>query len=228
MGVFARVSPEHKLRLVSALQRGGEVVAMTGDGVNDSPALKRADVGVAMGMKGTEAAKEASDIILADDNFVSIANAVEEGRTVYENIKKAIVYILPTNGGEAAAIIVAILLGVALPITAVQILWVNMVTEVTLSLSIAFGPGEPDIMRRPPRNPGEPLVSRFLAWRILFVTLLLFAGTMGLFLYELSQGRGQRGSAHRCGQCADHGRDLLSLQQPPPEGFLPVDRSDRR
>ena len=113
---------------------------------------------------------------------------MEEGRTVYENIKKAIVFILPTNGGEAAAIIVAILLGVALPVTAVQILWVNMVTAVTLSLSIAFGPGEPDIMRRPPRNPGEPLLSRFLAWRILFVTLLLFAGTMGLFLYELSRG----------------------------------------
>ena len=188
VSVFARVSPEHKLRLVSALQRGGDVVAMTGDGVNDSPALKRADVGVAMGMKGTEAAKEASDMILADDNFASIASAVEEGRTVYENIKKAIVYILPTNGGEAAAIVVAILLGVALPITAVQILWVNMVTEVTLSLSIAFGPGEPDIMRRAPRDPREPLLSRFLAWRILFVTLLLFAGTMGLFLYELSQG----------------------------------------
>jgi len=186
--VFARVSPEHKLRLVRALQDSGEVVAMTGDGVNDSPALKRADVGVAMGLKGTEAAKEAADMVLADDNFASIASAVEEGRTVYENLRKAIVYILPTNGGEAAAIVVAILLGVTLPITAVQILWVNMVTEVTLSLSLAFEPGEASLMRAPPRSPGEPLLSRFLLWRVVFVSVLLFAGTMALFLWELERG----------------------------------------
>ncbi|HTT36820.1 MAG TPA: cation-transporting P-type ATPase [Burkholderiales bacterium] len=186
--VFARVSPEHKLRLVRALQDSGEVVAMTGDGVNDSPALKRADVGVAMGLKGTEAAKEAADMVIADDNFASIASAVEEGRTVYENLRKAIVYILPTNGGEAAAIVVAILLGVTLPITAVQILWVNMVTEVTLSLSLAFEPGEPSLMRARPRSPGEPLLSRFLLWRVLFVSVLLFAGTMALFLWQLDRG----------------------------------------
>jgi magnesium-transporting ATPase (P-type) len=186
--VFARASPEHKLRLVQALQAHGEVVAMTGDGVNDSPALKRADVGVAMGMKGTEAAKEASDMVVADDNFASIAHAVEEGRTVYDNIRKFLLFMLPTNGGEAGALVVAILLGLTLPITPVQILWVNMVTAITLGLALAFEPAEADIMRRPPRPPTEPILSRFLVWRIAFVTLLLTAGTLGLFLWETSRG----------------------------------------
>jgi magnesium-transporting ATPase (P-type) len=186
--VFARASPEHKLRLVEALQAGGQVVAMTGDGVNDAPALKRADVGVAMGLKGTEAAKEAAEMVLADDNFASIASAVEEGRTVYDNLKKAILFILPTNGGQAAAIIAAILLGTALPITPVQILWVNMVTAVTLALALGFEPPESSVMQRPPRDPREPLLSGFLVWRIGFVSLLLVAGSLGFFLWETGRG----------------------------------------
>lgn len=186
--IFARTSPAHKLRLVQALQRHGEVVAMTGDGVNDAPALKRADIGVAMGHKGTEAAKEAAEIVLADDNFASITAAVEEGRTVYDNIRRAIVFILPTNGGQAAIVLIAILLGITLPITPVQILWVNMVTTVTLALAIAFEAAEPDVMRRPPRDPREPLLTGFLVWRIAFVTALLIAAGLGLYLWELHDG----------------------------------------
>jgi magnesium-transporting ATPase (P-type) len=182
--VFARVSPEHKLQLVKILQAGGDVVAMTGDGVNDAPALKRADVGVAMGLKGTEAAKEAAEMVLADDNFASITHAIEEGRTVYDNLKKSILFILPTNGGEAFTIVCAILLGRSLPITPVQILWVNMITAVTLALALAFEPAEKNVMQRPPRDPQEPLLSRFLIWRILFVSAILVAGTFGLFVWE--------------------------------------------
>lgn len=186
--VFARTSPEHKLRLVMALQARGRVVAMTGDGVNDAPALKRADVGVAMGVKGTEAAKEAAEMVLADDNFASIASAVEEGRTVYDNIKKSILFILPTNGGEALTILGAIALGRVLPVTPAQILWVNMITAVTLALALAFEPPESDIMRRPPRDPGEAILSGFMVWRILFVSLIMVAATFGLFLWEREQG----------------------------------------
>jgi magnesium-transporting ATPase (P-type) len=186
--IFARASPQHKLRLVEALQRCAEVVVMTGDGVNDAPALKRANVGVAMGRKGTEAAKEAAEMVLSDDNFASIAAAVEEGRTVYDNIRKAIVFILPTNGGEAGMLLVAVLLGLTLPITPVQILWVNLITEVTLSLVLAFEKPEPDVMARPPRDPAEPMLNSFLVWRIGFVTVLLVSGGIGLFMWELDQG----------------------------------------
>ena len=186
--VFARTSPAHKLRLVQALQRTGEVTAMTGDGVNDAPALKRADVGVAMGIKGSEAAKEAAEMVLADDNFASISHAVEEGRTVYDNLRKAITFILPTNGGQAFTIIAAVLTGMVLPITAVQILWVNMVTAVTLALALAFEPPEAGVMRRAPRHPDEPLLTGFLIWRILFVSVILVAGTFGLFVWERAQG----------------------------------------
>jgi calcium-translocating P-type ATPase len=186
--IFARVSPEQKLQLVSALQATGQVVAMTGDGVNDAPALKRADVGVAMGLKGTEVSKEAAEMVLADDNFASIAHAVEEGRTVYDNLKKSILFILPTNGGEALTIIAAIVSGRMLPITAVQILWINMITAVTLALTLAFEPAERNVMQRPPREPGEPLLSGFLVWRIVFVSLILVAGTFGLFLWEREHG----------------------------------------
>jgi len=185
--VFARASPEHKLRLVRALQANGEIVAMTGDGVNDAPALKRADVGVAMGQKGTEAAKEAAEMVLVDDNFASIERAVEEGRTIYDNLRKALIFILPTNGGEASSLLVAILFGLTLPITPVQILWVNMITAVTLSLALAFEPGEPGAMRRPPRDPAAPMLDRFLVWRIVFVSLLLLGGILGLFLWELER-----------------------------------------
>ena len=186
--VFARASPEHKLRLVEALQRLSAVTAMTGDGVNDAPALRRADVGVAMGKKGTEAAKEAAEMVLADDNFASIAHAVEEGRTVYGNLKKAILFILPTNLAQAGMVLIAILLGLTLPITPVQVLWVNMVSAVTLALAIAFERPEPDIMRQPPRAPDEPLLTRFMLWRIVFVSVFLVGGALGLFLWELERG----------------------------------------
>jgi len=186
--IFARVSPEQKLQLVTALQAGGEVVSMTGDGVNDAPALKRADVGVAMGLKGTEVAKEAAEMVLTDDNFASIAQAVEEGRTVYDNLKKSILFILPTNGGEALIIIAAIIMGRMLPITAAQILWVNMITAVTLALALAFEPAEKNVMQRPPRNPAEPILTPFLIWRIAFVSSIMLVGTFGLFLWERDHG----------------------------------------
>jgi calcium-translocating P-type ATPase len=187
--VYARVSPEHKLLLVRLMQKQGLVVAMTGDGVNDAPALKRADVGTAMGHNGTEAAKEAAEMVLVDDNFASIAHAVEEGRTVYDNLKKAILFILPTNGGEALIILAAILFGFhQLPLTPVQILWVNMVTAVTLALSLAFEPPEQNVMRRPPRDTHEPMLTSHLIWRIGFVSVILMSGTFGLFLWDIEQG----------------------------------------
>ncbi|WP_299195479.1 cation-transporting P-type ATPase [uncultured Amphritea sp.] len=186
--VFARASPEHKLRIVQCLQARQHVVAMTGDGVNDAPSLKRADVGTAMGVKGTEAAKEASEMVLADDNFASITSAIEEGRTVFDNIKKSILFILPTNGGEALTVLAAIALGTQLAVTPAQILWVNMITAVTLALALTFEPTEPGVMQRPPRNTHSPILSPFMIWRIVFVSLLMVAGTFGLFLWERSSG----------------------------------------
>ncbi|WP_404364944.1 cation-translocating P-type ATPase [Marinobacter sp.] len=183
VNVFARASPEHKLRLVEAIQSKGQVCAMTGDGVNDAPALKRADVGTAMGIQGSEASKQAAQMVLADDNFASIVNAVEEGRRVYANIRKTIAFLLPTNGAESLAILIAVLSGALLPITPVQILWVNMVTAVTLGLSLAFEAAEPDIMQQPPRDPKEPLLNLFLAWRVVFVACLLVAPVYGLFIW---------------------------------------------
>ena len=186
--IFARTLPEHKLRLVKAFQALDELVVMTGDGVNDTPALKRADVGVAMGKKGSEAAKEAAQMVLADDNFASITAAVEEGRTVFNNIRKSIVFTLPTNGGEAGMIIIAILLGMTMPITAVQILWINMVTEVTLGLAIAFEKADEAVMKLPPRPVREPIIDTHLIWRIVFVSALLVAGCLGIFLWEVDRG----------------------------------------
>jgi magnesium-transporting ATPase (P-type) len=187
--VFARSSPEHKLRLVEALQVHGEVVAMTGDGVNDAPALKRADVGVAMGIKGSEAAKDAADMVLADDNFVSIERAVEEGRTIYDNLKKTILFILPTNGAEALIVLTTVVFAFAtLPITPVQILWVNMITAVTLALALAFEPTEAGIMRRPPRDPEEPILSGYLLWRIAFVSSVIAGLALFFFFRYLEAG----------------------------------------
>jgi magnesium-transporting ATPase (P-type) len=186
--IFARTSPEHKLRLVMALQAHGMTVAMTGDGVNDAPALKRADAGIAMGLKGSEAAKEAAELVLADDNFASIVAAVREGRTVYDNIKKVISWTLPTNAGEALTIIVALLLGTTLPVTPIQILWVNLITAVTLGLALAFEPTEKNTMRRPPRPRNEPLLTGALAWHIVLVAMLFLGGVYGIHAYAIDRG----------------------------------------
>ena len=186
--VFARASPEHKLRLVEAMQANRQIVAMTGDGVNDAPALKKADIGVAMGIKGTEVSKEAAQMILADDNFASITAAVKEGRTVYNNIEKAILYILPTNVAQALVIAVAIVVGFTMPITAPQILWVNMVTSVALGLVISFEPHELDVMTRPPRAVDRPILTGFGAWRLLFVGVALLAYTLWAFFWMKGQG----------------------------------------
>jgi magnesium-transporting ATPase (P-type) len=186
--VFARVAPEHKLTLVRALQAGGAVTAMTGDGVNDAPALRQADIGVAMGRAGTAAAKEAADIVLGDDNFATIKAAIEEGRRVYDNLVKALAFVLPTNVGEALIVLVAVLTfpvvgGLPiLPIEPVQILWINLVATVSLALPIAFEAQEPDSMRRPPREPNEPLLSRFVIARTVYVGVLMAAVAIALFL----------------------------------------------
>jgi magnesium-transporting ATPase (P-type) len=186
--VFARASPEHKLRLVKAIQANKQIVAMTGDGVNDAPSLKKADIGVAMGIKGTEVTKEAAGMILADDNFASITAAVKEGRTVYNNIEKAMLFLLPTNVAQALVIAVAIFFGFTMPITAPQVLWVNMVTSVALGLVISFEPHEVDVMTRPPRALSRPIVTGFGIWRIGFVGLTLLAYTLLAFFWMKSHG----------------------------------------
>ncbi len=192
--VYARTSPEHKLRLVTALQENGRLCAMTGDGVNDAPALKKANIGIAMGIKGTEVSKDASEMVLADDNFATIVHAIEEGRTVYDNIRKALLFILPTNGAEALVLMAAILLGILMPITPVQILWVNMVTAVTLALALSFEPMEENVMERPPRKPGEPILGKLFLWRILFVSFLIGGITLAVFKYMQSVGLDDAGS----------------------------------
>ncbi len=186
--VFARATPELKLRLVRALQAKGHVAAMTGDGVNDAPALKQADIGVAMGIGGTEVAKEAADMVLTDDNFASIEAAIEEGRGVFDNLTKFIVWTLPTNMGEGLVILAAIFVGSHLPILPVQILWINMTTAVLLGLMLAFEPKEGDIMRRPPRNPKIPILTGELIGRILLVSGVLLVGAFGSFEWAVGQG----------------------------------------
>lgn len=186
--VFARVTPENKLELVKALQSQGHVVAMTGDGVNDAPALRRADIGVAMALNGTEVARDAADMMLTDDNFATVCAAVEEGRGVFDNLKKFIVWTLPTNGGEGLVILLAVLLGVSLPLIPVQILWVNMTTAIFLGLMLAFEPKEAGIMQRPPHQPDAPILDKVLLWRILLVSSLLCLTAFGLFELELTWG----------------------------------------
>ncbi len=186
--VYARTSPEHKIRIVRALQSRGEVVAMTGDGVNDAPALTRADVGIAMGIKGTEATKEAAEIVLADDNFATIRSAIAEGRRIYDNLRKSVVFLLPTNGAQSLVILVAVVFGLTLPLTPVQVLWVNMVTAVTLSLALAYEPAERGIMSRPPRGAGGSIISGRELGFVLVVSLLIGGATLGVFGIFLATG----------------------------------------
>ena len=190
--IFARVAPEHKLRLVTALQQRGHIVAMTGDGVNDAPALKQANIGVAMGITGTAVSKDASDIVLADDNFASISAAVEEGRRVYDNLIKSLAFLLPTNLGLAFILIYGIIFfpfdpltkALLLPMQPAQLLWINLVAAVTLALPLAFEAKEADIMHRPPRRPSAPLFSPFVIFRVVLVSILMTAGTVALFSVE--------------------------------------------
>jgi cation-transporting ATPase F len=186
--VHARVSPEEKLRLVTRFQAQGHVVAMTGDGVNDAPALRRADIGVAMGRGGTEVAKQAADMVLADDDFATIRAAVEEGRSVFDNLRKFIIWTLPTNMAEGLVILAAVVAGTALPILPVQILWINMTTAVALGLTLAFEPREPDVMRRPPLPPSLPLLTGEVVKRIAFVSTILLAGAFAAFHWQLTSG----------------------------------------
>jgi Ca2+-transporting ATPase len=201
VNIFARVAPEHKLKLVSALQKNGEVVAMTGDGVNDAPALKRADIGVAMGITGTDVSKDAADVILTDDNFATIVSAVEEGRRVYDNLIKSLAFVLPTNFGEALILLAAVAFfpisgGVPLlPMSPVQILWINLVATVTLALPLAFESKEIDIMNRMPRKPGEPLLNKFVLLRTVFVALIMTGIGLGLF-YRVFNRETEVGADH--------------------------------
>jgi Ca2+-transporting ATPase len=196
VNVFSRVAPEHKLKLVDGLQKKGEIVAMTGDGVNDAPALKKADIGVAMGITGTDVSKDAADIILTDDNFATIVSAVEEGRRVYDNLIKSLAFVLPTNVGEALILLVAVSFFPIvnkiplLPMSPVQILWINLVATISLALPLAFETKERNIMNRPPRKPNEPLLNPFVIFRTILVAVIITLAGIGLFLREFSSAMG--------------------------------------
>lgn len=182
--IFARTSPEHKLRIVQSLQRQNICCSMTGDGVNDAPALKAANIGVAMGITGTEVAKDAANMVITDDNFATIVDAVRMGRCTYNNLVKILAFVLPTNGGQAFSIVMALAIGVEVPITALQILWVNMVTSITLGLVLAFEEPHPSIMAMSPRRPGKAIFGTFLSWRVVFVTVLLVLAVLGNYQWE--------------------------------------------
>ncbi|MWB97379.1 HAD-IC family P-type ATPase [Agromyces sp. MMS17-SY077] len=186
--VYARTSPEHKIRIVRALQSHGQVVAMTGDGVNDAPALTRADVGIAMGIKGTEATKEAAEVVLADDNFATIRSAIAEGRRIYDNLRKSIVFILPTNGAQSLCILIAVVFGLTLPLTPVQVLWINMVTAITLTLALAYEPAERGIMQRGPRKGGGSIIDGGELVFVLIVSLIIGGASLGVFYAALGAG----------------------------------------
>jgi magnesium-transporting ATPase (P-type) len=195
INIFARVAPEHKLRLVKALQQNNQIVAMTGDGVNDAPSLKQSNIGIAMGITGTSVSKESADIVLADDNFSSIGAAVEEGRRVYDNLLKSLAFLLPTNLGLAFILIYGIMFfpfnpitkELLLPMLPTQLLWINLVAAIALALPLAFEVKEPNVMRRPPRKPDEPLFNRFITFRVIFVSILMTTGTILLFNWEYSK-----------------------------------------
>ena len=185
IAVIARAEPQHKIRIIRALKSRGQIVAMTGDGVNDAPALKMADIGIAMGITGADVAKEASDMILLDDNFSTIVCAIEEGRNIFANIRRVTLYLLSTNSGEILVYILSILLGLPIPLLPVQILWVNLVTDGFNTVPLAFEPGEPDVLKRPPRPPDAPIIGRAMAFRIAFMALFMFFGTIGLYIWGL-------------------------------------------
>jgi Ca2+-transporting ATPase len=188
VSVYARVSPEHKLKIVEALQNRGHIVAMTGDGVNDAPALRKSDIGVAMGITGTDVSKEAAEMVILDDNFATIVRAVEEGRTIYDNVRKFIKYTMTSNAGEIYVMLIAPFLGMPLPLTALQILWINLVTDGLPGLALGVEPAEKDTMRRPPHPPDESVFARGMSWHILWVGLLMGLVSLGLGFSTWSAG----------------------------------------
>ncbi len=195
ISIYARVNPEHKLKIVEALQKKGHIVAMTGDGVNDAPALKKADIGIAMGITGTDVSKEAAKMILLDDNFKSIVAAIEEGRNIYDNIKKFVNYLLSSNMGEVLVLFIAMIIGfrtsegaVALPLTALQILWVNLLTDGLPALTLAVDPPDKKVMKKPPRNPKEQIITKNMTWNIIIIGIIITLAVIGIFSYKLPEG----------------------------------------
>jgi len=185
VNVFARVSPEHKVRIVTAIKAGNNIVAMTGDGVNDAPSLKKADIGIAMGITGTDVTKEAADMILTDDNFVSIVSAVEQGRTIYGNIRKVAGYLLGCNLGEILIILVAIIFTLPIPLTATQLLFVNLLTDALPAFALGMEGREPGIMNRKPRNPREAIINRRTMKSVIVRAIFIAVAALGAFLYGL-------------------------------------------